>query len=108
MKADRLIFYRFFAFVYILTMKVLEIERNQIKERQNEGIRIANLIGIYKNRKTSSEEKILEFLEKPQNKKEMDFLKKGYKCKEAAVLAEVHYNTVTKIKKLGFVNRFFF
>jgi DNA invertase Pin-like site-specific DNA recombinase len=82
-----------------------EMERNQIKERQKEGIRIAKLKGsVYKGRKKGSDENILEFLEKPQNKKVFDFLKKDYKCKEAAVLTDVHYNTVTKIRKLGFMN----
>ena len=85
-------------------MKAGEMERNQIKERQKEGIRIAKLKNIYKGRKPGSDENILEFLEKPQNKKVLGFLKKGYKCKEAAVLADVHYNTVTKIRKLGFMN----
>ncbi|MFZ4398530.1 MAG: recombinase family protein [Bacteroidales bacterium] len=81
-----------------------EMERNQIKERQKEGIRIAKLKNIYKGRKPGSDENMLEFLEKPKNKKVLNFLKKGYKCKEAAVLADVHYNTVTKIRKLGFMN----
>jgi len=38
----------------------------------------------------------------PQNKKALDYIKKGYKLSEAAQLAGVHINTVTKIKKLGF------
>ena len=78
-----------------------EMERNQIKERQADGIRIAKLKGIYKGRQVGSVENTLEFLSKPQNKKVLDYLKKGYKCKEAAQLSDVHINTVTKIKKLG-------
>lgn len=79
-----------------------EMERTQIKERQLEGVRIAKLKGVYKGRKPGSNENVLEFLEKPQNKKVLDYLKKGYKCKEAAQLSGVHINTVTKIKKLAF------
>jgi len=79
-----------------------EMERNQIRERQLEGVRIAKLKGVYKGRKPGSNENVLEFLEKPQNKKVIEYLKKGYNCKEAAQLSSVHINTVTKIKKLAF------
>ncbi|MEI6695641.1 MAG: recombinase family protein [Bacteroidota bacterium] len=81
-----------------------EMERNQIKERQREGVRLAKLKGVYKGRKPGSVENTLEFLGKDQNKKVLDYLKKGFKCKEAALLAGVHINTVTKIKKLGLLN----
>ncbi len=80
------------------------MEKSQIKERQLEGVRIAKLKGVYKGRKPGSNENVLEFLEKTQNKKVIEYLKKGYKCKEAAKLAGVHINTVTKIKKLAFPN----
>lgn len=53
-------------------------------------------------KKTGSDENILEFLRNPQNQKVSDYLKKGYKCKEAAKLEKVLFNTVTKINKLGF------
>jgi transposase len=42
------------------------------------------------------------FLNKPQNKKVIDLLKMGLSGRDAAKAAEVHYNTVTKIKKLAF------
>lgn len=83
---------------------VSEMERNQIKERQKEGIRIAKLKGVYKGRKRASTEDNLVFLSKPKNKKAIDYLKKGYKSKEAAVLAGIHPNTITKIKKIAFSN----
>jgi len=79
-----------------------EMERSQIRERQREGVRIAKLKGnVYLGRKTGTKEDVLKFLEKPQNKKALDYIKKGYKLNEAAQLAGVHINTVTKIKKLG-------
>lgn len=78
-----------------------EMERNQIRERQREGIELAKLKGKYLGRKEGSKESVLDFLSKPKNKQVLDYLKKGYKAKEAAKLAEVHVNTVTKIKKLG-------
>ena len=80
---------------------VAEMERNQIRERQMEGIKLAKLRGIYKGRVEGSKEDVLRFLSKTKNKKALDYLKKGYKANEAAKLAEVHINTVTKIKKIG-------
>lgn len=78
-----------------------EMERNQSKERQKDGIAIAKLKGKYKGRKEGAKESVLDFLSKPQNKQVLDYLRKGYKAKEAAKLSNVHINTVTKIKKLG-------
>ena len=79
-----------------------EMEKSLIKERQIEGIRIAKLKGnVYKGRKEGSFEDVRSFLDKPQNKKALEYIKKGYKLKEAATLAGVHINTMTKIRKLG-------
>jgi len=77
-----------------------EMERVQIKERQIEGIRIAKLKGSYTGRKKGSKETLLDFLSKEKNKKAHDYLVKGYKVGEAAKLADLHINTVSKIKKL--------
>lgn len=79
---------------------ISEMERNQIKERQREGIHIAKLKGKYLGRKTGTKENILQFLSKPQNKRAIEYLGKGYKKVEAAKLAGINVNTVTKISKL--------
>ena len=81
-----------------------EMERNQIKERQKDGIKIAKLKGLYKGRKPGNTDDVYAFLNKPQNKKVIDLLKMGLSGRDAAKAAEVHYNTVTKIKKLAFPN----
>ena len=78
-----------------------EMERNQIRERQMEGIRIAKLKGVYKGRSEGSKEDTLSFLSKPKNKAALAYLKKGYKAVEIAKLTGLHINTLTKIKKLG-------
>lgn len=78
-----------------------EMERSQIKERQIEGIKIAKLKGVYKGRKEGSKEDVLTFLDKPKNKKALEYIRKGYKLNEAAKLSGVHLNTMTKIRKLG-------
>jgi len=78
-----------------------EMEKSQIRERQLEGIQIAKLKGVYKGRKNDTTEDIATFLNKPKNKKALEYINKGYKLSEAAKLAGVHVNTVTKIKKFG-------
>ena len=77
-----------------------EMERNQIKERQMEGIKIAKLKGAYNGRKKGSNEDVLTFLSKEKNKKAIEYLKKGYKATEISKLIGLHINTITKIKKL--------
>jgi len=83
---------------------VSEMERSQIRERQLEGVRLAKARGIYKGRLSGTTEGVLVFLSKPKNRKALEYLKKGYKMNEAAKLASVNINTMTKIKKLGFAN----
>jgi len=80
------------------------MEKSQIRERQLEGIRIAKFRGIYKGRQEGTVEDVHTFLNKPKNKKALEYIKKGYKLTEAARLANVHINTMTKIKKLAFQN----
>lgn len=77
-----------------------EMEKKQIRERQLEGIAIAKMKGVYLGRKAGSKEDVLKFLSKPKNKTAVEYLKKGYKNNEAAKLAGVHINTITKIKRL--------
>ena len=78
-----------------------EMEKTQIKERQIEGIKLAKMKGVYKGRLEGSKEDILKFLGKEQNKKALEYLKKGYKAVEISKITGVHINTITKIKKLG-------
>ena len=82
-----------------------EMERSQIKERQLEGVRIAKLKGVYKGRVEGTTEDVHTFLDKPKNRKALEYIKKGYKLTEAAKLVGIHINTVTKIKKLAFINK---
>jgi DNA invertase Pin-like site-specific DNA recombinase len=77
-----------------------EMERCQIRERQLEGIRIAKLKGIYMGRKRGSKESLLSFLSKEKNKRATEYLRKGYKVGEVSKLADLHINTVSKIKRL--------
>ena len=75
-----------------------EMERNQIKERQSEGIRIAKMKGCYNGRKKGTNEDILTFLNKEKNKKAVEYIKKNYKNTEISKITGLHINTLTKIK----------
>jgi DNA invertase Pin-like site-specific DNA recombinase len=79
---------------------VSEMERNQIKERQVEGISIAKSKGVYLGRKKGTHEDIVKFLSKPKNKKAVEYLKKGFKLSEAAKLSGLNINTLTKISRV--------
>lgn len=80
---------------------VSEMERNQIKERQMEGVKIAKLKGVYLGRKQGSSEDNLQFLNKEKNQKALSYLKKGYRAVEVSKIVGIHINTITKIKKIG-------
>jgi len=77
---------------------VSEMERNQIRERQREGIELGKLRGAYKGRQQGSSEDKLKFLEK--HKKVVDLIRKGYKGSEISSITGKHPNTITKIKRV--------
>ena len=81
-----------------------EMEKNQIRERQLEGIKIAKLKGVYKGRMQGTKEDPLKFLSKPKNKKVLELLNKGYKGTEISKIVGIHINTITKVKKLNLVS----
>ena len=81
-----------------------EMERNQIRERQREGIQLAKLKGIYKGRAKGSAEDVLKFLSKDKNKKALELLKKGVKAVDIAKATGLNLNTITKIKRVGLTN----
>ena len=63
-----------------------------------EGIRLAQMSGKYKNRKTRGREGTLRFLEK--HSKAVQYLEMGMKGVEVSKLCDISLKTVTKIKKL--------
>jgi DNA invertase Pin-like site-specific DNA recombinase len=83
---------------------ISEMERSQSKERQLEGIRLAKARHAYTGRKSGTNEDVHSFLSKPKNKKALEYIKRGMSCTEAAKLAGIHLNTMTKIKKWGINN----
>jgi len=79
---------------------VAEMSRKQILENQKQGIALAKLDpNKYLGRKPGSVENPIQFLSKPQNKKALELLRKGYKNVEVARITGLHVNTITKIKR---------
>ncbi len=81
-----------------------EMEKKISRERQLEGIAIARLNNKYTGRAKGSNEDTLKFLSKPKNSKALDYIKKGYKNIEVAKIVGVHFNTITKIRKVANLN----
>ena len=79
---------------------VSEMEKNLIRERQLEGIKLAKIKGVYKGRKSDTKEDPLKFLSKPKNQRVIEYLKKGYKGCEISKIVGVNPNTISKIKKV--------
>lgn len=80
---------------------VAQMEKSIGRERQLEGIAIAKLQNRYTGRAKGSKEDALKFLSKPKNAKAIEYLKKGYKNVEVAKIVGIHFNTITKIKKVA-------
>jgi DNA invertase Pin-like site-specific DNA recombinase len=78
-----------------------EMEKKISRERQLEGIAIAKLNKKYTGRAKGSNEDVLKFLSKPKNSKALEYIKKGYKNIEVAKIVGVHFNTITKIRKIA-------
>jgi DNA invertase Pin-like site-specific DNA recombinase len=84
---------------------VAQMEKSIGRERQLSGIALAKLQkDKYLGRAKGTCEDTLKFLSKPKNAKAIDYLKKGYKNIEVAKIVGIHYNTITKIKKIANLN----
>lgn len=81
-----------------------EMGKKISRERQLEGIAIAKLNNKYSGRAKGSNEDVFKFLAKPNNFKALDYMKKGYKNIEVAKIVGVHFNTITKIRKVANIN----
>lgn len=81
---------------------VAQMEKSIGRDRQLSGIALAKLQkDKYLGRAKGTSEDILKFLSKPKNAKAIDYIKKGYKNIEVAKIVGVHFNTVTKIRKVA-------
>jgi DNA invertase Pin-like site-specific DNA recombinase len=76
-------------------------EKQMIKERQMEGVRIAKAKGVYVGRAANSKETPEKFLAKPKNKKIAYYLSLGRTLAEIVSHMKCSYSTVMKVKKLS-------
>jgi DNA invertase Pin-like site-specific DNA recombinase len=80
------------------TMSVFE--KNLIKERQMEGIRVRKAKGLYGGRKIGSLDTSERFLNKPKNKKIIDYLEKGtHTYLEISRILRCSMTTIIKVKE---------
>ena len=73
-------------------------EKQMIKERQMEGVRIAKAKGIYVGRATNTKESPDKFLSKPKNKKIAEYLSSGYTQADIVKLMNCSFSTVNKVR----------
>lgn len=76
------------------------IERQNIRERQLEGIAIAKAQGKYVGRKFGTVESVERFLSKPKSQRIRKYLDEGYPVVHVATLLGVSTTTVCKVKRL--------
>jgi len=77
-----------------------QFEKSMIKERQMEGIKIRKMKGLYGGRKIGSVDSPEKFLEKPKNKKIMEYLKDNrLSYKEISKVVGCSVTTIVKVGK---------
>lgn len=77
-------------------------EKQMIKERQMEGVRIAKAKGIYVGRNVNTKESPEKFMSKQKNKKIAEYISSGYKMAEIVSIMKCSYSTIGKVKNLKF------
>jgi len=76
-------------------------EKQMINERQMEGIKLAKIKGVYSGRAVNTKESEIKFLDKPKNKKIIEYLSAGYTQSEIVKIMGCSFSTVQKIKKIN-------
>lgn len=79
-------------------------EKQMIKERQMEGVRIAKAKGIYVGRNVNTKESPEKFMSKQKNKKIAEYISSGYKMAEIVSIMKCSYSTVLKVKNSKPIN----
>ena len=74
-------------------------ERDQIRERQMEGIRIRKEKGLYRGRRINTSDTPTQLLKKPKSKKILDYLDKGYTYENISKIIPCSRTTIVKVKR---------
>jgi len=83
---------------------IAEMQLEQAREAQAQGIELAKARGVYKGRQQNTKESVGDFLSKPRNMKAFDLIEKGYKGTEIASILKMSETTICKVKRLGIIN----
>ncbi len=76
-----------------------KFERDQIRERQMEGIRIRKEKGLYRGRRINTRDTPTKLLKKPKSKKILEYIDKGYTYDEISKIVPCSRTTIVKVKK---------
>jgi DNA invertase Pin-like site-specific DNA recombinase len=77
----------------------VRFERDQIRERQMEGIRIRKEKGLYGGRRINTRDTPTKLLKKPKSKKILEYIDKGYTYEEISRLIPCSRTTIVKVKR---------
>jgi DNA invertase Pin-like site-specific DNA recombinase len=92
---------RFSQLMMSILSTMSSFEKSLIKERQMEGIRIRKEKHLYSGRRIGTIESKDKFLDKPKNKRILEYLDKGYSYSEIGKIIGCSTTTVVKVNKLS-------
>jgi DNA invertase Pin-like site-specific DNA recombinase len=76
-----------------------QYERDQIRERIMEGIRLRQEKGLYRGRRINTRDTPTQLLKKPKSKKILDYIDKGYTYDDISKIIPCSRTTIVKVKK---------
>ena len=76
-----------------------QFERNLIRERQMEGIRIRKEKGLYSGRRIGTTDTPERLLQKERSKQILKYIEKGYPVREIEKIVSCSKTTITKVRK---------
>jgi DNA invertase Pin-like site-specific DNA recombinase len=76
-----------------------QFERNLIRERQMEGIRIRKEKGLYSGRRIGTTDTPERLLQKERSKLILKYIEKGYPVREIEKIVSCSKTTITKVRK---------
>ncbi|WP_394660054.1 recombinase family protein [uncultured Chryseobacterium sp.] len=87
--------------IITIISSLYEQELNNLRERINAGKLIAKQRNVIFGRPNGTNESYATFINKPKNKKALEYLKKGRTLREIGKLLEMSTKTVQKVKKVA-------
>ena len=76
-----------------------QYERDQIRERIMEGVRIRKEKGLYRGRRINTRDTPTQLLKKPKSKKILEYIDKGYTYEEISRIIPCSRTTIVKVKR---------